>query len=536
MNSAVSIVDETDAELVAATLRGDREAFARIIARYQSLICSLTYSATGDLARSEDLAQETFLAAWKGLRQLSEPAKLKSWLCGIARNLAYNSLRKAGREPVAHSDGIAALQNTAAPEPSPMERTISNEEQALMWNALAGIPETYREPMVLFYREQQSIERVAAALELSEDAVKQRLSRGRKLLTEQMTALVERSLKQSVPGRAFTYAVLASLPMLAGTASAATIGAAAAKGSTVAKTAGMMAFIGAILGPIAGVMGAWLGVKASLDSARSNEERKEIIRCAKLLIAYIGGFLAVLLGVMLPPFWKQNPPLFAAALVILWSGYVIGLFAMIFYVNSRIRKVRHQIHRDQPKASSARPNYSYRSRVTIFGIPLIDVKSGSDENGRACRAMGWIAFGDFAFGLIACGGVAVGALSFGGVAIGIFSFGGFAAGVLALGGFALGHHVLAGLGVGMVGFGGLVVAWKMAVGGLAVAHEIAHGGLALAQHANDAIARDAVEASSFIRRGKWFAEQGTWMAWIPVLLAFWFTRRIRRRKQLGLQS
>ena len=68
-------VEETaDAELVARSAEGDREAFGQIVTRYQTLICSVAYNATGQIAQSEDLAQETFLTAWRELRQLREPA------------------------------------------------------------------------------------------------------------------------------------------------------------------------------------------------------------------------------------------------------------------------------------------------------------------------------------------------------------------------------------------------------------------------------------------------------------------------------
>jgi DNA-directed RNA polymerase specialized sigma24 family protein len=62
---------DNDRELVERSLNGDRGAFGRIVERYQSLICAVTYSATGDVSRSEDLAQETFLAAWAGSRSRS---------------------------------------------------------------------------------------------------------------------------------------------------------------------------------------------------------------------------------------------------------------------------------------------------------------------------------------------------------------------------------------------------------------------------------------------------------------------------------
>src|SRR5437879_3126924 len=83
-----------DSELVGDSLNGNLNAFGQIVARYQSLICSLAYSATGSLGQSEDLAQETFITAWKHLGHLRERPKLRAWLCGIARNRINNYLRR----------------------------------------------------------------------------------------------------------------------------------------------------------------------------------------------------------------------------------------------------------------------------------------------------------------------------------------------------------------------------------------------------------------------------------------------------------
>ena len=86
-----------DEQLWRMALAGDREAFGQIVERHQSLICALAYSVCGDLARAEDLAQETFLAAWQTLSELREPTKLRSWLCGIVRNLAASAARRDRR-------------------------------------------------------------------------------------------------------------------------------------------------------------------------------------------------------------------------------------------------------------------------------------------------------------------------------------------------------------------------------------------------------------------------------------------------------
>lgn len=85
--------ETNDVDLVAQSLDGNRDAFRQIVERYQTLICSLAYSAIGNLSQSEDVAQETFISAWKDLRSLREPAKLRSWLCGIARYRVQRSLR-----------------------------------------------------------------------------------------------------------------------------------------------------------------------------------------------------------------------------------------------------------------------------------------------------------------------------------------------------------------------------------------------------------------------------------------------------------
>ena len=198
---AMQTAEFNDAELVAESLDGNRDAFRQIVERYQTLISSLAYCATGNVSQSEDLAQETFVSAWKQLADLREPAKLRPWLCSITRFLISKEFRRQGREPVHAAESLEAVDEWASPEPLPPDQVISEEEKAILWRSLERIPEIYREPLVLFYREHQSIEAVAQDLELSEDAVKQRLSRGRKLLQEQFLAFVAGALKQTSSGQ-----------------------------------------------------------------------------------------------------------------------------------------------------------------------------------------------------------------------------------------------------------------------------------------------------------------------------------------------
>ena len=296
----MSVAANNDAELVSASLSGNRDAFGQIVARYQSLVCSLAYIATGSLSQSEDLAQETFVAAWKQLAGLREPEKLRAWLCGIARNLINNWLRRQGREPSHRAESLEEISESHSPEPLPVEQTISNEEQAILWRSLERIPEIYREPLVLFYREYQSIEAVAQNLELTEDAVKQRLSRGRKLLHEEVLAFVEGALERTNPGKAFTLGVVAALPLLATTAKAATAGTAAAKSGTIATGFGaLLQTLLKIIVPIGPFvsLGGWLGYKMGGDAGQSSRQRDSVTRFWGILVGSL--ILFVLLPVLL---------------------------------------------------------------------------------------------------------------------------------------------------------------------------------------------------------------------------------------------
>jgi RNA polymerase sigma factor (sigma-70 family) len=147
----------SDVELVEASRRGERDAFGTLIERYQELVCAVSYSRTGDRALSEDVAQDTFITAWRQLDQLREPARLRSWLCGIARNLARKARRRTERE--APLERIVVFEGG-----NPFDDAANAESERVVRDALSRVPETYRDVLVLYYREQRSVRDVAAAL------------------------------------------------------------------------------------------------------------------------------------------------------------------------------------------------------------------------------------------------------------------------------------------------------------------------------------------------------------------------------------
>ncbi len=206
---------KNEIELLKASLGGNTQAFGVLVGRYQSLVCAITYSATGSVERSEELAQEVFLKAWKSLGQLQDPGKFRAWLSSIARSTVQNWFRSRQRDVVGTAAPLDHAAEKASEESGPVEAAIIKEQRAVVSQALAQIPESFREPLVLFYREQKSIREVAYQLGLSENAARQRISRARHLLREQVAGMVETTIAHTRPGKAFTTAVLAAV---AGTA------------------------------------------------------------------------------------------------------------------------------------------------------------------------------------------------------------------------------------------------------------------------------------------------------------------------------
>ena len=285
----------SDAELVTGSLGGNRDAFRQIVERYKTLVCSVAYCATGNVSQSEDLAQETFITAWGSLRLLREPEKLRSWLCGITRHRTQKYWYRTGRQPIHHAAPLEDAHNAPAPEPLPSDQTITRDEEAIMWRSLARIPGIYREPLILFYREHQSVEHVAAALELSEDAVKQRLSRGRKLLQEEVQAFVEGALQRTAPKPAFAHAVFAALPLATWPAAAAGWGGAVAKGTAATKAGILTAWLAPLIGSFGGFAAQWLVIRTTtVDRGLQTRKMRELIVTWILLVGIaVGGEFAV---------------------------------------------------------------------------------------------------------------------------------------------------------------------------------------------------------------------------------------------------
>lgn len=155
---------------------------------------------------------------------------------------------------------------------------------------------------------------------------------------------------------------------------------------------------------------------------------------------------------------------------------------------------------------NVRFHYEYKSKRTLFGIPLIHVNIGS---GRNYRAKGIVAVGNIASGVVSLGALSAGLVSFGALSLGLvslgglaaglfFALGGIAAGILAVGGIAFGIFAVGGLALGMFSLGGCAVAARLAAGEYARGH-IAVGNrvsgirtVVVRSHFLDAVPKDVV--------------------------------------------
>jgi hypothetical protein len=216
--------------------------------------------------------------------------------------------------------------------------------------------------------------------------------------------------------------------------------------------------------------------------------------------------------------------------------YTIWLVITVVRHNRKLCEIRREEKELHPEAfeDEIKPGEAteYRSRRTLFGLPLIHISNGRPGE-KTKPAVGWIAIGQRAYGILfAAGGVAIGGISMGGLSIGILSVGGASIGLVALGGFALGGLAWGGAAIGILASGGLAVAWLGAQGGLAIAHDFALGGMAMANHANDAAAKEFFDRFSCMDlRDSGKRNLVTTLCWLPLILSVVVWQVMNKHKQ-----
>jgi RNA polymerase sigma-70 factor, ECF subfamily len=182
--------EPSDAQLVARTLAQDQAAFGQLIDRHASAIVNLSYRMVGNRAEAEDLAQETFLAAYRALSTFRADSKFSTWLYRIATNKCKDWLRvKRPGQGQYDLDADESLDLYVTEDRTP-EVLLSRQQVAQeLEQAIQRLPPLYREAFVLKHVEGLSYEEMEDILGVSGDTLKMRVYKGRVQLSRELAAL-----------------------------------------------------------------------------------------------------------------------------------------------------------------------------------------------------------------------------------------------------------------------------------------------------------------------------------------------------------
>jgi RNA polymerase sigma-70 factor (ECF subfamily) len=176
---------QSDGELIQRVQKGETRCFADLVSRYQDPVYSMALRFVRGEGDAEDIAQEAFLRAYRGLEGFKGDSKFSTWLYRITWNLCADWLRrnrKPGRRSAAIADGADLVDVRVDLE----QGLLAEEEKRKVREALDGLDDKYRGVLILLYYQKMSYDQIAAVLEVPMKTVETRLYRARKLLRESL--------------------------------------------------------------------------------------------------------------------------------------------------------------------------------------------------------------------------------------------------------------------------------------------------------------------------------------------------------------
>lgn len=177
----------TDANLVRACLGGEVEAFGELVERYRDAVYGLCYARVGDFELARDLAQDSFISAYRALGQLRDPERFPAWLRRIADNACKAALRRGRSSEESLADDRLPAAGDAADEVS-VRLTV----QA----ALRSLPANNRVVLSLFYINGYTCDEIGKFLSVPASTVKGRLRAGRARLRRRLAPLVREMFRE----------------------------------------------------------------------------------------------------------------------------------------------------------------------------------------------------------------------------------------------------------------------------------------------------------------------------------------------------
>ncbi len=174
-----------DQSAVDRVLAGDISAFEEIVGRWQSPLVNLAYRFCRDRGRAEEMAQEAFLRAYRGLKQWRKEAAFSTWLFALATNFYRSELRRIPVRTVSLNDVAEPVDPRAA-----AGRLEDDDRDLAVRRAVFALPAKYREALILFYFHDMDVPAAARSLGLPEGTFKARLFRGREILRGKLPQLL----------------------------------------------------------------------------------------------------------------------------------------------------------------------------------------------------------------------------------------------------------------------------------------------------------------------------------------------------------
>src|SRR5258706_2034048 len=171
----------TDEELVRRSKEDDERAFGELISRYESKVYSLALRMVRNPEDAEDVLQDTFLRAYRGIKSFQGASTFSTWIYRITANSALMRLRKKQLPTISieDQDERETPVNIADWTPGPVEQLMTQELQQEMDAAIESLPPEFQQVFILRDVEERSNAEVAEILDLSVAAVKSRLHRAR---------------------------------------------------------------------------------------------------------------------------------------------------------------------------------------------------------------------------------------------------------------------------------------------------------------------------------------------------------------------
>jgi RNA polymerase sigma-70 factor (ECF subfamily) len=175
-------------QIVERVLQGEREAFAAMVDAYKEAIFNLAFRMTASYQDADDLSQETFIRAYRNLRQFDPRKRFFTWLYTIGLNLIRNHLKKhrrereMSRENAARSSSEAEIDQGAQPERDMMQA----QEMSRLETCLQKLPANLREAVVLRFYQNLSFEEITTISDASLSTVKMRVYRSLDQLKQMM--------------------------------------------------------------------------------------------------------------------------------------------------------------------------------------------------------------------------------------------------------------------------------------------------------------------------------------------------------------